>query len=86
MQVVVDMNYVDDRTVPLCIACGEEIPIQPEDPTAQACDGCFAESEAKAASARQAQAADEFRWMSREWFRTGRLERLPFNSRAERFY
>lgn len=65
------MNYVDDRTVPLCIACGAEIPAQPEDPTAQACDGCFAESEAKAASARQAEAADEFQWMSREWLRKG---------------
>ncbi len=80
------MNYVDDRTVPICIACGAEVATQPNDPTAQACDACFADSEAKAATARQAEAADEFRWMSHEWFRTSHLERLPFNSRAERFY
>ena len=66
------MNFIDDRTLPLCISCGS--PLYPEleldDASAMACNSCFAESEAAAAQARQAEADDEFRWQSREWFRS----------------
>lgn len=75
------MNYVDDRTIAICESCGVELPDEPQDPTGAACDGCFAESEAAAAAAKQAEAESDFRWMSREWFRLSEYERLPFMHR-----
>lgn len=77
------MNYVDDRTLPLCIACGS--PLYPEldlaDASGLACDSCFRESEAAMAKARQAEADSDFRWMSNEWFKSSHLERQPFMTR-----
>ncbi|MEY2932766.1 MAG: hypothetical protein RL033_3515 [Pseudomonadota bacterium] len=79
------MNFVDDRTLPLCITCSS--PLYPElelqDATGLACDTCFAKSEAAMATARQAEAADEFRWQSHEWFRLSYLERQPFMTRNQ---
>jgi hypothetical protein len=78
------LNYVDDRTIPLCISCGTELTErEDQDLSGQACNACFRESEAKASAARQAEAADEFRWQSREWFRTSYLERLPLMTRNQ---
>jgi len=64
------MNYVDDRTVAICTACGDVLPDEPgNDPTFAACDSCHAESEAKAEAARYAEAVDDFRWFSRDWLK-----------------
>ncbi|HYQ04351.1 MAG TPA: hypothetical protein VER96_37015 [Polyangiaceae bacterium] len=75
------MNYVVNPLWPLCEACPAEMPDEPKDPSGVACDECFAESEAAAAAAKQAEAESDFRWMSREWFRLSEYERLPFMHR-----
>ncbi len=59
------MNYVDDRTVQLCISCGAEITYEPEDSSGVACNDCFFESERKAAE----EDVRDFRWSARNWLR-----------------
>ena len=66
------MNFVDDRTLPLCLCCGAPLyhELDLADASGLACDSCFAESEAAMAKAQQAEADSDFRWQSREWFRS----------------
>ena len=77
------MNYVCPSTTPCCISCGRELPFELDlaDATGLACDSCFRESEAAMAKARQSEADSDFRWMSREWFKSSHLERQPFMTR-----
>jgi hypothetical protein len=73
------VNFVDDRTLPLCISCGDALPpeLDLDDATGLACDSCFRESEAKAAAATERMRADEFQYQSREHFMRLDEERLP---------
>lgn len=69
----------------LCVACGDELPDEPTNNDG-ACAECFAESQAKAAAQLESERADQFRWLSGEWFAKSHLCRMPFNSRSERYY
>lgn len=76
------MNYVDSRTMPLCISCGDELTESEDlDLSGVACNSCFSESEAKASTARQAEAESNFRWDSLDWFKRSEYERSPFMMR-----
>lgn len=66
------MNYAPGRPAPECIACGCELTESEDlDLSGVACNSCFSESEAKMLAAKQAEAASDFRWMSREWLKKG---------------
>ena len=74
------MNYAVARvTYPAeCIACGRELGEDALDPASVACDGCYQESEAKAAWAREQERNDCFRSLAHEWFRGAEYERKPY--------
>jgi hypothetical protein len=69
-----------------CVACGAELPDEPHEGNDGSCLACWEESQAKAAAQLEKERADQFQWLSGEWFRTAHLVRLPFNSRSERAY
>lgn len=69
----------------LCVACGIELP-DADVSDDGACAGCFGESQTKAAAQLEKERADQFRWLSGEWFAKSHLVRMPFNSRSGRYY
>jgi len=73
------MNYAAAVvTYPVeCIACGRELGEDALDPAAVACDGCYQESEAKAAIAREDERRACFQFLAHEWFRLGEVEERP---------
>ncbi len=84
------MNYVCPATTPCCISCGVSLPFELDlaDASGLACDSCFRESEAAMAKAKQAEADSDFRWQSREWFRSpaaGALRKAEILLQWDRF-
>lgn len=74
------MNYVAANPLdPCCSSCGDSGPVESfvlyrfE----LICPACKEEHDKASA----AQDAEQFRWMSHEWFRLSHLERLPFMHR-----
>jgi hypothetical protein len=60
------MIGVSDLT-PLCVACGVEL-TDVDDNDDGACSPCFAESRAKAAAQQAKERAEQFRYLSNDWF------------------
>lgn len=68
-----------------CVSCGGDLTDADVNDDG-ACAECFGESRAKAAAQLEKERADQFRWLSAEWFAKSHLCRMPFNSRSERYY
>ena len=57
------MIGISNPLPPLCVACGSRREEECEDPTGDACNDCFFESERAVAE----ESIREFRWLSKNW-------------------
>lgn len=83
------MNFVDDRTTPLCHSCGDELPWEPLEHELASleygvCTACFEDSQAKAAAQLAKEQAEQFRYASLEWFEEFSPEATE--RKAERYF